>query len=231
MYTPCDFSHLKNTEIKPFVIFDLDETLIGGDSASLWNHFLVEKGIAPQTLIYEEKMLMQEYSEGNMDMNSYMESSISPIIGKSQNEVNLLVSEFIYEKIAPIVYQDALGRISWHQKHRHTVVIVSATGEHLVKPIAKFFNIQHALGIQLVLKDGIYTGETDGILSYKKGKVTRIKNWIKQKNIKFSESYGYSDSCNDIPLLTFVDNAFAINPDPHLTLHAQENNWQILSWN
>ncbi|UTV29854.1 HAD family hydrolase [Photobacterium atrarenae] len=218
-------------EKKPYLaVFDLDETLIAADSASLWNEFIVEKGLAPESLLVEEKELMEAYAKGNLDMHTYLRTTLKPIVGMDTQTLNQLMTEFLAQKIKPALYEDALSRIAWHKKRGDFILIISATGEHLVKPIAKLLGADDAIAINLEQINGIFTGKTTGTLSYQQGKVVRMKAWLEAQEIEFSGSYGYSDSINDLPMLDAVDRPFAVNPDPALALHAQMKDWTIMDW-
>ncbi|MCQ1059263.1 HAD family hydrolase [Photobacterium sp. DNB23_23_1] len=219
------------TNVMPYLaIFDLDETLIAADSASLWSAYLVEKGVAPSTLLVEEKQMMQAYAKGKMDMESYMQATLKPMIGMDDSAISVLVDEFIKHHIKPALYQDAISRIQWHKRRGDKILVISATGEHLVKPIADMLGADDAIAINLEQVDGKFTGKTTGTLSYQYGKVIRMKAWLDEQDTAFKGSYGYSDSINDLPLLDAVDRPFAVNPDPALALHAQMNEWTIMDW-
>lgn len=224
-------SHTHTSKITPYLaIFDLDETLIAADSASLWSAYLVDKGVAPSTLLVDEKEMMEAYAKGQMDMNSYMQATLKPMIGLDGSTITELVDEFIECHIKPALYQDAVDRIQWHKRRGDKILIISATGEHLVKPIAHLLGADDAIAINLEQIDGKFTGKTTGTLSYQYGKVIRMKAWLDQQGTAFKGSYGYSDSINDLPLLDAVDRPFAVNPDPALALHAQMNEWTIMDW-
>ncbi|OAN13117.1 hydrolase [Photobacterium jeanii] len=211
-------------------IFDLDETLIAADSASLWAAFLVEQQLARPNLLTEEQEMMVAYAKGDMDMHTYMQATLEPLKGKDKASIATLVEQFIEQKIKPALYQDGLERIQWHKKRGDTVVIASATSEHLVKPIANMLGVDDAIAIELEMLNNIYTGNTKGILSYQQGKVTRMKAWIADSETHYRGCYGYSDSVNDLPLLNAVDKPFAVNPDPTLAMHAQMKDWTIMDW-
>lgn len=216
---------------KPFLaIFDLDETLIAADSASLWSEFIVAKGLASQSLLAEEQALMKAYAKGTLDMNAYMQATLKPIVGMDSNTLAQLAAEFIEQKIKPALYTDAIARIKWHKQRGDKIVLISATGEHLVKPIADMLGADDAIAINLEQINGIFTGNTTGTLSYQQGKVVRMKAWLADQDIQFKGSYGYSDSINDLPMLDAVDRPFAVNPDPALALHAQMQDWTIMDW-
>lgn len=216
---------------KPYLaVFDLDETLIAADSASLWSEFIYEKGLASETHLAEERELTSAYTNGTMDMDRYMQATLKPIIGMDSKTLTQLVAEFIERKIKPAFYDDAISRIQWHKQRGDIVLVISATGEHLVKPIAKLLGADDAIAINLEQINGIITGRIFGTLSYQQGKVTRMKAWIADQDIQFKGSYGYSDSINDLPMLDAVDRPFAVNPDPALALHAQMQDWTIMDW-
>ncbi|SMY15842.1 HAD family hydrolase [Photobacterium aquimaris] len=221
---------IKSTMPTYLAIFDLDETLIAADSASLWNNFIVAKGLAPASLLAQEQAMMTAYSKGTLDMDSYMATTLAPLKGKSQQQIKPLVDEFIANIITPAIYQQALERIEWHRKRGDHILIISATSEHLVKPIATALGINNVIAINLEQNHGVYTGATTGILSFKEGKVERLKMWLQQQNHTYKGSYGYSDSANDLPLLNVVNKPFAVNPDPTLAMHAQMNEWTIMDW-
>lgn len=211
-------------------IFDLDETLIAADSASLWNAFLVQKGLVPATLREKEQYLIKGDVKGPSDMNTCMQATLTPLAGRDKTAINTLVVEFIEQDIKPALYPDALARIAWHKKRGDVVLIISAASEHLVKPIATMLDIKHVIATELETINGIFTGSTKGTLSDKNGKVIKMKAWMKAHNTQFKGIYGYSDSINDLPMLDAVDRPFAVNPDPALALHAQMHEWTIMDW-
>lgn len=211
-------------------IFDLDETLIAGDSASLWLTFLVNRKLAPADILEQERQLMAAYYQGRMDMDAYMALTLAPIRHWQAADLAPLVDEFIGQEILPLVYPEARARLAWHQSQGHEVVIISATGEHLVKPIAQTLGVNHAIGIQLECCDGVYNGRPCGVFSYQQGKLVRLQEWLEQQALRPSHSYGYSDSPNDLPLLEFVDTPFAVNPGEHLAHLARERHWCCLDW-
>lgn len=218
------------TKLPNLAIFDLDETLIAADSASLWVRFLVNKGLALPLLIEQEQNLMKDYAKGSMDMQSYMTATLAPIAGMSANELTPLIEEFIETCIRPALFPAAIERIEWHKRRGDTVIIISATGEHLVKPIAELLLVDDALAINLEIHNNTLTGNTVGTLSYREGKVVRLEAWLEAHSDAFNALYCYTDSINDLPLLQAVDHPFAVNPDPALALHAQMQEWTIMNW-
>ena len=218
------------TKLPNLAIFDLDETLIAADSASLWVRFIVEKELASPLLIEQEQHLMKDYAKGSMNMQSYMTATLAPIAGMSTKALAPFIDEFIQTWIRPALFPAALERIEWHKRRGDTVIIISATGEHLVKPIAELLQVDDALAINLEIKDDTVTGNTTGTLSYREGKVVRLEAWLEAHSDSFNALYCYTDSMNDLPLLQAVDHPFAVNPDPALALHAQMQEWTIMNW-
>lgn len=211
-------------------IFDLDETLIAGDSASLWLEFMVRRKLANADILREEQELMSAYYQGGMDMSAYMALTLAPIRYWQPQDLIPLVEEFVHQDIVPRVYPEARERLAWHQAQGHTVVIVSATGEHLVTPIARALGVEHAIGILLDHNEGGYTGRTRGVYSYQEGKLARLHDWLHAQRLVPSLRYAYSDSLNDFPLLEYADHASVVNGDQHLCAIAQQRGWELLDW-
>nr|WP_087020098.1 HAD family hydrolase [Thaumasiovibrio subtropicus] len=211
-------------------VFDLDETIIAADSSTLWAEYLVSNKNADPALVTEDQAKLRKSRHSKLDIKDYMRLTLAPLTGKSEQEISIWVNEFIEESIIPAIYPGALERLEWHRRRGDQILLVSASGEHIVEPIAKRLDIEHVLAIQLEKHQGVYTGNTIGTISYQKGKVARMKAWINAQPEQFRGCYGYSDSINDLPLLEVVDRPFAINPDPALALHAQMQEWTIMEW-
>lgn len=211
-------------------IFDLDDTLIAGDSASLWLHFLVEEGLADSGLLPREAEMMRAYHQGRLEMDDYMRVTLAPLAGRPTAEIAQWAARFIERVIAPIVYPQARDLIAAHRAEGRRCLVISATGEHVVKPIAASLGIFEALGVELAVRSGRYDGGITGIPTYRQGKVDRLRQWLEQTGERLEGSHGYSDSVNDIPLLEAVDHPFAVNPDQRLSEHAARNRWPRLDW-
>ncbi|WP_145538986.1 HAD family hydrolase [Yersinia kristensenii] len=212
-------------------LFDLDETLISDDSSGLWLRWLVDEGLAPPELAEQEQYLMKQYYQGNLSMSCYMESTLSPLVGKHTVEVAGWVERFIARDILPRIYPQARKLLAWHRDRGDYIVIISATGEHLVNPIAQCFSANAALAIGVTVEDNRYTGKTYGTLTYREGKVERLKQWLAESpQLDFQRTYGYSDSINDKPLLEYVDRATVINPGTELVDLAILHDWDIHHW-
>lgn len=210
-------------------IYDLDHTLIAGDSASLWLHHMVEIGWATADLLEQEQRLMQDYMLGKMAITDYMRLFLKPMIGRSQAEVSQQVQHFIQQKISLLLYTDAVYELVRTERVGCERLIISATADFLVKPIAKYLDVQQVLAINTELYEGRYTGKTLGVATYQNGKVERLSEWLAESR-SFQSMRFYSDSYNDLPLLLQVDEPFPVNPDPKLLAYARKQSWPVLTW-
>ncbi|MGE8479614.1 putative phosphatase [Pseudomonas fluorescens] len=212
-------------------IFDLDETLIHGDCASLWSEHMVRLGwVDGESFLRRDRELMEAYSKGEMAMEDYMAFSLEPVAGRTLEELAHLVEPWVEDVIEPIIYGDACRCIAEHRKQGDRVLIISASGTHLVGPIAARLGVDEYLAIELEAVNGVYTGNTHGVLTYREGKITRLLEWLDQEQENLEGASFYSDSRNDLPLLLKVDHPKAVNPDPVLRAHAEQQGWPILAW-
>lgn len=212
-------------------LFDLDETLIGADSSGLWLRWLESRGQVSAELRRRERQLMEQYYRGEMAIEDYMRLILSPLAGRHRDTVAQWAESFIDSDILPQFYPAARERMAWHRQRGDCIVVVSASGEHLVAPIARRLGADHSLAIGVALENERYTGDIYGVPTYQQGKVTRIEQWLAEHNgAPFRARYGYSDSINDRTLLEYVDHPFVINPDPALEALAAQRNWPINRW-
>ncbi|MDH4553140.1 HAD family hydrolase [Pseudomonas sp. BN607] len=212
-------------------IFDLDETLIHGDCASLWSEQMARLGwVDGKEFLRRDHELMEAYGKGHLRMEEYMAFSLEPIAGRTLEEVEHLVEPWVEEVIEPIIYGDACRYIAKHRKRGDRILIISASGTHLVGPIAARLGVDEYLAIELEAVNGVYTGKTRGVLTYREGKFTRLLEWLDQEQENLEGASFYSDSRNDLPLLLKVDHPHVVNPDAVLREHAETNGWPILSW-
>ncbi|WP_187488244.1 HAD family hydrolase [Duffyella gerundensis] len=212
-------------------VFDLDETLICDDSTSLWLRWLVSQGFAPPALLKQEQALMQQYYQGTLEIEAYMHTILAPLAGLSTLTVSGWIRRFIQRDILPRVYPAARERLAFHQQRGDTIVIISASGEHLVAPIAEQLGAHGALAIGVEIVDQRYSGLTFGTMTYKEGKVARLNSWkAEQEAVRFQQTWAYSDSMNDLPLLMQADRAYVINPDAPLEQEALRRGWGVCRW-
>ena len=213
------------------VIFDLDDTLIHGDCATLWSEQMGRLGwVDRESFMRKNNELMSAYSRGELAMEQFMDFSLEPMIGRTPEEVAHLVEPWVEDIIEPLIYSDATRTIARHRQNGDRILVISASGTHLVKPIAARIGIEEVLGIELDVAHGVYSGKTVGVLTYREGKITRLMQWLEQEGESLEGAYFYSDSRNDLPLLSKVDYPQVVNPDPVLRAHAEQAGWPIHQW-
>ena len=214
----------------PLAIFDLDNTLLAGDSDYLWGVFLAERGIVdPDHYERENERFYREYKEGRLDIHVFLRFSLAPLARHSPDELAAWREAFLAEKIEPIVLPKALDLVQRHRDAGDLLLIITATNSFVTGPIATRLGIPHLIATEPVLRDGRYTGEVDGIPSFREGKVLRLEQWLEAHGASLAGSSFYSDSHNDVALLERVDHPVAVDPDPALAALAAARGWQILS--
>jgi HAD superfamily hydrolase (TIGR01490 family) len=212
-------------------IFDLDETLIHGDCASLWSEQMARLGwVDGESFLRRDQELMDAYGRGHLAMEDYMAFSLEPLIGRTPAEVEHLVGPWVEDFIEPIIFSDATRTIAAHRKAGDRILVISASGTHLVGPIAERLGIDEVLAIELEVAHGTYSGKTVGTLTYREGKITRLLEWLDEQEENLEGASFYSDSRNDLPLLQKVDFPHVVNPDPVLREHAEKAGWPIHTW-
>ena len=212
-------------------IFDLDETLIHGDCATLWSEQMGRLGwVDAKSFMQRNNELMDAYSRGELAMEDYMAFSLEPLVGRTPEEVEHLVGPWVEDFIEPIIFSDATKTIAAHRKAGDRILVISASGTHLVKPIAERLGIDEVLGIELEVDHGFYTGKTVGTLTYREGKITRLLEWLDEQEENLEGASFYSDSRNDLPLLRKVDHPHVVNPDPVLREEAEKAGWPVHHW-
>ncbi len=212
-------------------IFDLDETLIHGDCASLWSSEMAKLGwVDGDSFLQRDRELMALYAEGKLAMEDYMAFSLSPLVGRSAEEVAFVVEPYVEDVIEPLFYSDATRCLATHRAAGDRILIISASAHFLVSAIAARLKVDDVLAIDIEEQHGTYSGRTHGVLTYREGKVTRLQAWLEEQGESLDGAYFYSDSRNDLPLLQLVSQPYAVNPDPVLRRHAEQAGWPILSW-
>lgn len=211
-------------------IFDLDNTLIAGDSDCLWGEFLTEQGyVDSEAYQADHEKFYQEYVEGVMDIHAFLEFQLKVLADNDLAQLNEWRKNYIEEKIKPIMLPKAIALIDEHRQKGHELLIITATNRFITEPIANEFKIENLIACEPEFIDGQYTGKVVGTPSYAEGKVTRLNDWLKDVGQTFEESWFYSDSHNDIPLLKEVDHAVPVDADDALITDAEKRNWPVIS--
>lgn len=211
-------------------IFDLDNTLIGGDSDCLWGEFLSEQGYIDSDAYQKgHEIFYEQYTQGIMDIYEFLEFQLKVLADNDKQKLEEWRKTYIEEKIKPLMLPKAIELIEKHRQKGHELLIITATNKFITEPIANEFKIDNLIACEPELIDGQYTGKVTGTPSYAKGKVTRLNDWLKEVGQTFEESWFYSDSHNDIPLLKEVDHAIAVDADETLIAEANKQNWPVIS--
>jgi HAD superfamily hydrolase (TIGR01490 family) len=212
------------------VLFDLDNTLLDGESDYEWAQFLIEKGvISRQKYERRNKEFLEAYEAGSLDINQFLDFQLKPLSEHSRNQLNDWHDEFMQVKIDPMISNAARQLVL--QFKDELIAIVTATNSFITGPIAREFGIKHLIATDLEEQGGEFTGRSVGEPSFKNGKVTRVNAWLNDMGLsfdEFEETLFFSDSINDLPLLEIVQKPVAVNPDPKLLSYAMKNNWDIL---
>ncbi|SDU25432.1 histidinol-phosphatase [Halopseudomonas salegens] len=211
-------------------IFDLDNTLLGGDSDHLWGEFIVEQRIVDPA-VYKERndAFFNDYLAGRLDIQIYLSFCLQPLAEHSAEQLVAWHAQFMREKIEPIMLPAARELIRKHRDAGDTLMIITATNRFITAPIARAFGIDILLATECEKADGRYTGHSTDIPCFRDGKVTRLDRWMLENSQSLDDSWFYSDSINDLPLLSLVDHPVAVDPDDKLRAHAEANGWQVLS--
>jgi HAD superfamily hydrolase (TIGR01490 family) len=214
-------------------LFDLDNTLLAGDSDFEWAQFLIEQGVLDRE-VYEARNLefYQQYKAGTLDIHEFLDFQLKPLSRHPRSRLDAWHLEFMRRKIRPIILSKARELVQRHLDGRDLCAIVTATNSFVTAPIAREFGIEHLLATEPEQKGGAFTGGVDGIPCFREGKVERLERWLAGLGLglpSFSESSFYSDSLNDLPLLGRVSNPVAVDPDDTLRAHAGRHGWPIIS--
>jgi len=211
-------------------LFDLDNTLLSDDSDYQWGQFMVSKGLVDsEEYAKRNEAFYQDYQNGTLDINEYCAFSFSSLACRSMEELAVLHDEFMRDYIAPKMSSKSKALIAQHQAMGHTLMVITATNSFVTRPIVTAFGIDNLIAIEPKIENGRYTTEINGVPSFKEGKVIRLDAWLAENGETLEDSYFYSDSHNDLPLLERVTHAIAVDPDPKLEAVARERKWDIIS--
>ncbi|KAA3627694.1 MAG: HAD family hydrolase [Proteobacteria bacterium] len=211
-------------------IFDLDNTLIGGDSDYLWGRFLAERGIVDGEAYERENLrFYEEYQAGKLDILEFLRFSLRPLAENEPECLERWRNEFVDQMIRPIQLPAAQALIERHRGAGDTLIIITATNRFVTEPIAQLLGIPHLLATEPELIDGRYTGNVVGPPCFQHGKITQLQKWLTATGHDLDDSWFYSDSHNDLPLLELVDHPVAVDPDEPLTRHARHHHWPVVT--
>ncbi len=211
-------------------IFDLDHTLLSGDSDHSWGQFLVDNQLVDASVHQQRNdYFYEQYKRGELQIFEYLEFAMKPL---TEHPLPLLLEmreRFLKERIEPLISDASRALLDKHRQQGDTLLIITATNGFVTYPIAKLLGIEHIIAPHPEVVEGEYTGKIVGIPSFQHGKVERLHDWLKKHNQSLQGSYFYSDSHNDLPLLREVTHPVAVDPDETLAATAREQQWPIIS--
>jgi len=213
------------------VLFDLDNTLLAGDSDFEWAQFLIEQGVLDRE-VYEARnqSFYDQYKAGTLDIHAFLDFQLKPLSRHPRSQLEAWHREFMKRRIHPIVRAKARALV---ERHRGDLcAVITATNRFVTEPIVREFGIEHLLATEPAEVNGEFTGGVSGIPCFREGKVARLEAWLSSRGTflgAFEESWFYSDSLNDLPLLERVSRPVAVDPDDTLRAHAERRGWPIIS--
>lgn len=215
----------------PLALFDLDNTLLAADSDYLWGCFLVEQALVDaEAYRIANERFYEEYRQGTLDINEFLRFSLKPLTQHPVEKLQALHREFMEKHIVPVMTKTGQRQIQQHKDRGDTVIIITATNSFITKPIADAFAADALIATEPEKVNGRYTGEVAGVPCFQEGKITRLEAWLDGSEHTLEDSWFYSDSHNDIPLLKKVTFPVAVDPDAELQKVAKENGWMIKSF-
>jgi len=214
-------------------LFDLDNTLLSGDSDFEWAQFLIEQGVLDREL-FEAKNLAfyEQYKRGTLDIHEFLDFQLKPLSRHPRSVLDAWHGAFMLRKVRPMIGPAARDLVARHRGAGDVCVVITATNSFVTAPIAHEFGVEHLIATEPEQKDGEFTGLVEGVPSFREGKITRLEAWMAQHGWSwgsFADSWFYSDSLNDLPLLAKVKNPVAVDPDAILRAHAERHGWRIIS--
>lgn len=214
-------------------LFDLDNTILAGDSDYNWSRFLIQEGYLDGAIHAEKnEKFYADYKAGTLDIYAFVEFQFKPLARNPRTVLNQLLKKYVEEVIKPMITEKARALVKRHQDEGDLIIVITATNSFITKPIAELFGIVNLIGTDPEEKEGEFTGKVSGLPSFKEGKVTRLEAWLKGKNLSlasFEKSYFYSDSHNDLPLMQKVTHPVAVDSDDVLSEYAKSKGWPQIS--
>lgn len=213
----------------PLALFDLDHTLLTGDSDHSWGHFMAERELVDATTYFEHSdYYLSQYNAGRLNIQEFLGFQLAPLAGRRFDTLANLRAEYLAEKIHPLITPPARELVERHRIQGDTLAMVTATNDFITRPIADLFGIEHLIATEAEIVDGVLTGRFVGEPCFQDGKVTKLRQWLGHPVGALRGSWFYTDSHNDLPLLELVDHPVPVNPDPVLEQEAKRRGWRIV---
>jgi HAD superfamily hydrolase (TIGR01490 family) len=215
------------------VLFDLDNTLLDGDSDYEWAQFLIEQGVLERASYeHRNEEFFDQYKAGRLDIYAFLDFQLAPLAQYPRAQLDAWHAQFMAEKILPIITGTARRLVAQQLRDGHLCAIVTATNSFVTAPIAREFGVAHLVATEPEEAGGRFTGRVSGTPCFREGKIARVEQWLAAQGRRwndFSESRFYSDSHNDLPLLERVTRPIAVRPDPTLEQAARSRGWEIIA--
>ena len=213
---------------KKLALFDLDHTLIDGDSDVSWAQFLIEEGVLhPEEYHAKNLWFAERYKDGTLDIHEFLDFQLAPLARHPRAQLDAWHEQFMRRKIRPIIHARTAELIAEHADALQA--LVTATNRFITAPIAARLGVETLLATECGMENGRYTGQVAGVPCYQEGKVTRMQQWLAETGLSLDGSYFYSDSRNDLPLLQAASHPVAVDPDDTLRAIAIERGWPVIS--
>ncbi len=206
--------------------------MLSGDSDVLWCDFLIAKGILDREEFAARNADMEtRYKAGTVGLQEFADFYVGTLAGRAPKDWEPVRQEFLATVIVPRIPQSAQDLVDRHLDAGELVVMTTATNRFITELTALYFGIEHLLATEPEVSDGLFTGRSQGTLNMREGKVTRLHEWLAARGhaLDAFHSTAYSDSINDLPLLSVVRRAVAVDPDAKLAAVARERKWEVLA--
>ncbi|MBK8019318.1 MAG: HAD family hydrolase [Betaproteobacteria bacterium] len=213
-------------------LFDLDNTLLAGDSDFEWAQYLISRGVLDRE-VYEARNLefYEQYRAGTLDIHEFLDFQLKPLARHPRHQLEVWRADYLKNKIMPMISRKARDLVESHSQDARAVV--TATNSFVTRPIAREFGIENLVATDPAENEkGEFTGGVAGLPAFREGKVARVEQWLAERGLgwnSFRETWFYSDSLNDLPLLSKVTHPVAVDPDETLKEHAVAHGWEIIS--
>ncbi len=230
LYPVPSFRVVCMNSVQKLALFDLDNTLLAGDSDYLWGQFMVERGLVDgPRYASENRRYYEAYKAGTLDIREFLRFSLRPLRDNDPDVLKNWRRQFVAEKIIPIIPAASHELLRLHRARGDELLIITATNRFVTEPIAAELGVAHLLATDPEIVDGRYTGEISGTPCFQSGKVERLGEWLAQRGTSYAERWFYSDSHNDLPLLEQVEHPVAVDPDDLLQERALARGWPVVS--
>ncbi len=210
-------------------LFDLDNTLLNGDSDHAWGLFLAAIGVVDQVEQKEQQdYFYAQYSSGKLDMTEFLNFQLKPLKENNLKTLHKWRARYVDEVVQGMIDSGRADLLTPHREAGDKLVIITATNDFITRPIADALGVTTLIATTAEFSDGQYTGHSIGVPCFQDGKIKRLEEWLAGQSASYNKRYFYSDSINDLPLLELVDVPIAVNPDPSLRAHAEQLHWKII---